>query len=333
MIAPRAAFVFACAAVSGCGLVWGITDLTVADGHASDASSDAPFEDAPRDAPSSAVARSCQGLARSCGGSGDCCESPVVEGGTFYRSYDGVGYTSKEGPATVTSFRLDRYEITVGRFRAFLADYPFVPAPGSGKNPRDPSDRGWDPAFAAHLPADAATLSAALVCNSQASWTAQAGASEDVALSCMTWFEAFAFCIWDGARLATEAEWNYAAAAGAEQRAYPWSNPPSSSSIDHQHAVYGGLPAIARVGSLPAGDGRWGQSDLAGNVWEWARDGYDDVYPTPCTDCIDDTDAARRSTRGGCFGCPASDLFTAYRGATTPDTRRVDIGSRCARDL
>ena len=71
------------------------------------------------DAPQAA---SCTGLAAICGPSGtaSCCSSPLVPGGTFYRSYD-VGtdgmYTSMASPATVSDFRLDTYEVTVARFR------------------------------------------------------------------------------------------------------------------------------------------------------------------------------------------------------------------------
>lgn len=60
---------------------------------------------------------SCAGLAPTCGPSGNesCCTSLLVPGGTFYRSYDGVTYTDKSYPATVSDFALDKYEIKIGR--------------------------------------------------------------------------------------------------------------------------------------------------------------------------------------------------------------------------
>ena len=65
----------------------------------------------------------------------------------------------------MSDFRLDNYEITVGRFKKFLAAY-VQPAPGSGKNPNNPSDPGWDAAWnAGSLPADAATVTTAVECN------------------------------------------------------------------------------------------------------------------------------------------------------------------------
>ena len=72
------------------------------------------------------------------GGNESCCTSPLVPGGTFSRSYDGVsaGYTDPQYRATVSDFRLDKYEITVGRFRQFVAawDAGWRPAQGDGKH-------------------------------------------------------------------------------------------------------------------------------------------------------------------------------------------------------
>ena len=65
---------------------------------------------------------SCAGLAPTCGPAGNesCCTSLLVPGGTFYRTYGGVTFNDKSFPATVSDFALDKCEITVGRFRAFV---------------------------------------------------------------------------------------------------------------------------------------------------------------------------------------------------------------------
>ncbi len=73
----------------------------------------------PPDGMSTARPPSCAALPRTCGASlnDDCCISPIVPGGNYFRGGDQYGTSS---PATVSSFRLDKYEVTVGRFRAFV---------------------------------------------------------------------------------------------------------------------------------------------------------------------------------------------------------------------
>src|SRR4051794_14059158 len=71
-------------------------------------------------------ANSCESLAATCGptGSSPCCESSVVTGGTYARSYDVSGdgsYPDSSYQASVSSFRLDKYTVTVGRFRKFVS--------------------------------------------------------------------------------------------------------------------------------------------------------------------------------------------------------------------
>ena len=210
----------------------------------------------------SACNRSCNGLTKTCGPSGDrdCCASIVIAGVTtasFYRSYDGVttGYTSKAYPAQVSDFRLDAYEITVGRFRRFVAAYSqAMIAQGSGKNPNNASDTGWDMAWNASLEMNATTLAAALKCvaapqQSYATWSDQAGgaALESLPINCLDWYDAEAFCIWDGGRLPTEAEWNYAAAGGTQQRVYPWGSATPDCTFANFKGAAGGADYLSLI--------------------------------------------------------------------------------------
>jgi len=314
---------------------------------ATDGSMDAAVLDAPPDAPPQFS--SCIGLAATCGAAANenCCATATVPGGTYYRSYDvspGSSYKDMGAPATVSTFKLDKFEVTVGRFRVFVnAGYGTQakpPAPGAGTHPALP-ESGWDPAWNQELSTDISSLVAGLKCDaSYQSWTDAAGATDNRPINCVTWYEAMAFCIWDGGYLPTEAEWNYAAAGGAEQRAFPWSNPAGDVSIDCSYANHFPAssqpcaPGVNRVGSeSPKGDGKWGHSDLAGNVAELVLDSYA-PYVTPCTDCAP-TIGGNRVVRGGSTLIdPAfvNWLRTADRFiGVAPNLRRSTAGVRCAR--
>jgi formylglycine-generating enzyme required for sulfatase activity len=312
---------------------------------------------------------SCDGLATNCGSSSNesCCASPLVPGGTFFRSYDGVtkelyaDYTKKDSPATVSDFRLDKFEITVGRFRKFVAAWNggWRPLTGNGKHQHlaggsgllDASgsyEQGWDASWTKSVsPTDAH-----LHCGGSSStspWTPSAGANENRPVSCLNWYEAYAFCIWDGGFLPSEAEWNYAASGGSEQRVYPWSSPATSTAIDCSYANgylrtdgNGGIGSCTDpihpndVGSYsPKGDGKYGQADLGGNLTEWNLDWIDFTVPysTPCSDCSSLTRTAEgyRGVRGGAFEDGSEHMTASYRDGHAPTDRLERAGARCAR--
>lgn len=279
---------------------------------------------------------SCSGLAASCGvvGADSCCSSSLVPGGTFDRSND-ANY-----PATISDFRLDTYEVSVGRFRKFAAVYAqdMIPA-GAGKNPSDSGDPGWDIGSNASLPPDQGTLLSNVRCSPAfQTWTA---GNDELPINCIDWFEAQAFCIWDGGRLPTEAEWNYAAAGGSEQRQYPWGN--REPAADAALAVYGcfwhgggvctSTKDIAPVGSVKAGVGKWGHADLAGNVFEWTRDGEGAPSAVPCNDCANTAPSVSRVIRGGAFNYGSYSLFSGDHETLIPAGRLSETGVRCARPV
>ena len=306
---------------------------------------------------------SCVALPHTCGANGndDCCNSPEVEGGTYFRGYDAAGdgdSGDKNAPATISTFRLDKYEITVGRFRAFveenhgtLIDPPSVDA---GANPHI-AGSGWQASWNQSLPASKTELLTSIKCDAQfQTWTDTPGANENRPMNCLTWYEAMAFCAWDGGYLPTEAEWNYAATGGDQQRAYPWSSPDAGSLVlDNAHASYSvidpqthsgdcigdGMLACAvtdfiQVGKMPLGDGRWGQSDLTGNVAEWTLDWRNASYVNPCTDCADLTISLFRIARGGSIFDHVPFLRTSSRNFFMPASQGDipgELGARCAR--
>jgi formylglycine-generating enzyme required for sulfatase activity len=288
------------------------------------------------------VPRSCNGLLTPCGPNGNCCHSIAVPGGEFLRTCDeACVYLCEpppEGfPARVSPFSLDAFEVTVGRFRTFVDAYSSMPAAGSGKNPRNPEDMGWDPAWNTHLPATRDEFRELLAsgCAGAATWTESAESNELLPITCVSWYWAQAFCIWDGGRLPTQAEWNFVAAGGPQERVYPWSIPPSNDLISPAHAVYE-TSGVSDVGQLPSGRGRWGHYDLAGNALEWVFDVYEDCYRTPgqCNDCgYTSPDVPTRTLRGGAYVDTADRVRVEVRFSNVDTTRYPDYGIRCARDL
>jgi formylglycine-generating enzyme len=320
-----------------------------------------------------ASAQSCAepdgGVGLLCNGE-SCCTSIVVPGGTFPQGrgtedcgtvgcqtgdagQDGCpdGMTCNpneqpEHPSTVSPFALDKFEVTVGRFRKFVNAYvdntASAPSAGAGANPNVPGS-GWQSAWNTSLPATQAEFKDASHLNLNSTWQTWTdlrgtAAQESRTINCVDWYEAFAFCIWDGGRLATESEWEYAAAGGAENRLYPW----GSAAPDCTHAnflngsAYCG-PAgptnasVAVVGSYPAGYGRWGHADLAGNTYEWALDWLGTYPAAASTNFANLLPASSHVIRGCDFGRGALCLRAAARGGYYPDYHSWDVGLRCSR--
>jgi len=251
----------------------------------------------------------------------------------------------------VSTFRLDKYEVTVGRFRAFVQSGMGTqlqpPDSGSGAHPNIAAS-GWDSNWNTNLVATRNVLTTALKCDPMfQTWTELSGENENRPINCVTWFEAMAFCTWDAGFLPTEAEWNYAASGGDEQRAYPWSTPAASTTIDGLHASYNrdesGLDCagdgmtgcavtdLVVVGTKPAGIGRWGHFDLAGNVAEWTLDSPG-RYADPCTDCVNPVNSYR-GARGGSYDFDHNLVRAGFRYGGPPDSRTARFGIRCARAL
>lgn len=263
-----------------------------------------------------------------CGPNGteDCCASiPLPEGDVqrlaLYTNSD--FHTVHVGP-----YRLDKYEVTVGRMRAFFEAMggnvqANAPLPGAGAHPRI-ANSGWRSSFDVRLPSSWAEINARLGAagcfiggdntdGGSATWTSTPGPYEELPIVCIDWYTLWAFCIWDGGRLPTDAEWTYAARGGDEGRTYAWGGngmqllwPRDADKLvssllslddnlyrftvgtpffttDAQGHVIDGPAHMARPGSK-TGNGRWGHADLTGNVLEYMLD----VAPVPEQDCATD---------------------------------------------
>jgi formylglycine-generating enzyme required for sulfatase activity len=257
----------------------------------------------------------------------------------------------------VSDFELDVFEVSVGRFRKFAEAFAagYRPPEGAGKNVNNASDPGWNASFNALLPVDGDALVGpdGVRCVDEVwpedfwTYTDEPGDGDSRPMNCLDWYLAYAFCIWDDARLPTEAEWNYAAAGGGEQRFFPWSDPPELDTIGETYASYyvdvtrqcggdgtdGCAPTdLVAVGSKKDGYSRWHQADLGGNVWEWVQDLYA-PYGDDCNDCANLDSGTNRVGRGGGYVSYWGLLRSESRVDFDPRYRSSAFGVRCARNV
>jgi len=275
----------------------------------------------------------------------DCCSSIQVPGGSFLMGRGNAtdscpkGYKcdideAPEHNATVNSFSLDTFEVTVGRYRKFVEAYDGTPpATNAGEHPSVPGS-GWQAAWNAKLPVSQTALKTPLHCD-LGTWTDTPENNENAAISCVTFHEAFAFCIWEGQRLPTEAEWEYVAAGGAENRRYPWgAEQPTAATANCKDTTYS--PTV-EVGSFPAGVGKWGHYNLAGGMWEFVRDTFDTLKwykgaGNNCNNCINLGTGIGPGVKGGGW---TNSCATKVRSAERGDASRryPEVGFRCAKSL
>jgi formylglycine-generating enzyme len=285
-------------------------------------------------------APSCEGGAPdACQGSSCCARKPVATAAEAMTVTDNVS-------VILSDYALDQFEVTVGRFRTFLAAYDdwrdaANPRSGDGAHPETPGS-GWDrdPTWEVNLPDSAAVMRVGLNCNaSQQTWTDAPSSNELKPINCVSWYEAFAFCVWDEGRLPTEAEWQYAAVGGAQARAFAWGNTPLAPSFASYACLVAGTGSsctaddIPDVGTHPDGDGRYNQSDLTGSVYEWTLDWYG-PYPELMRHDYANTDTGtQRVLRGGAWNSTTAQAMGAADRSfrREPTFRSTATGVRCAR--
>lgn len=286
-----------------------------------------------------------------CGpGASESCARTIALPGGSYAAYLDPAYTS-----TVSPYRLDKYKVTVGRFRKFFAAWlgGWRPAEGAGKHLHVNGGRGlartvggfesgWTSAWNGFIgfprngttpltSLDAATWNTSLACapGIEASWSPSAGSLESWPINCVNWVEAWAFCIWDGGFLPSELEFDHASIGGTEQRTFPWGADP----VDPTRALYA-ASNLEPVGSRPAGNGRWGHADLLGALSEFVHDVRQTVPAANCTDCTHEDVNGERTTRGTYFRVAQGTVTSTTgigRSSMRFEQRSSTVGFRCAR--
>lgn len=227
---------------------------------------------------------------------------------------------------TLAAFYIDQYEVNVEQFAALLNRLRRYAG----------SCDGFD---CAH-PRDVAGYTSYLLQDDLGDGVVQFYALTGYAnypINHVSWYGASFYCQSVGGRLPTEAEWEYAAR-GTDGRIYPWGNEPPNK----ERAVYqsDSFEELLPVNALPRGASAFGVYGMAGSMWEWVADWYDEnYYAQNAAEGIVANPAGpeiglTKSIRGGAWpnNNQKDRIRAANRSSLDPTFFSSTVGFRCAYD-
>ncbi|MCZ0983561.1 formylglycine-generating enzyme family protein [Streptomyces diastatochromogenes] len=277
----------------------------------------------------------------------------LLPGGTFLMGTDDAEGFPGDGEGPVRTVRLrpfliDVCAVTNDAFARFVADTGHV---------TEAERFGWSYVFAGFLPATLRRGAARPPrtpwwCGvAGAAWNRPEGPGSTLAgrgdhpVVHVSWNDAAAYAAWAGKRLPTEAEWEYAARGGLEQKRYPWGDELDQDgtyrcniwrgTFPSKNTAADGFRGTAPVDAFaPNGHGLYNTS---GNVWEWCADWWTtDHLQGPLLDPVGPATGTAKVIRGGSHLCHRSycnRYRVAARTANTPDSTSGHAGFRCARSI
>lgn len=278
-----------------------------------------------------------------------------LTGGQFLMGSDSPDVFPDDGEGPVRSitlhpFFIDVYTVTNRQFRKF------VDATGY----RTEAERyGWSFVFWLHVPRDRfynlvedTVKDAPWWCKVPgACWSAPEGPDSDIhkrenhPVVHVSWNDAAAYAQWAGARLPTEAEWEYAARGGLEQKLYPWGDKlrPNGEhrcniwqgEFPNHDTAEDGYAGTCPVDAFPPNG--YGLYSMSGNTWEWCADWFSKDYHLTAdrNNPTGPPTGTGRVTKGGSFLCHKSycnRYRVAARTSNTPDSSTSHMSFRCVRD-
>jgi formylglycine-generating enzyme len=276
-----------------------------------------------------------------------------LPGGTFLMGTDFAEGFPADGegpvrPVTLQPFSIDRYPVTNGVFRRFVEATGYL---------TEAERFGWSFVFWRHIPparfkelVEDTVRAAPWWCKVRgAKWNAPEGPGSDVLerehypVVHVSWNDAVAFTRWSGQRLPTEAEWEYAARGGLEQKLYPWGDKLRPNGEHRCNIWQGEFPKHdtgedGYAGTCPVdafAANEYGLYSITGNAWEWCADWFSaDFHKTADRNNPMGPDVGTgRVTKGGSFLCHKSycnRYRVAARTQNTPDSSTSNMGFRCA---
>jgi formylglycine-generating enzyme required for sulfatase activity len=259
-----------------------------------------------------------------------------------------------EGPVrsvSLSAFEIDAFPVANADFAAFIEATGYR---------TEAEVFGWSFVFWSHIPADRfeavvedTVAQAPWWCKVPgARWNQPEGPGSNVnerwdhPVVHVSWNDAAAYAAWASKQLPTEAQWEYAARGGLEQRLYPWGDELTPQGKHRCNIWQGQFPVedtaadgfagTCPVDAFPANE--YGIYSVTGNVWEWCADWFSIDFSStqnshnPSGPAIGQT----KVMKGGSFLCHESycnRYRVAARTANTPDSSASNIGFRCVKNL
>jgi formylglycine-generating enzyme required for sulfatase activity len=279
-----------------------------------------------------------------------------LDGGAFLMGTNSTeGFPADgEGPVrevTLDPFYIDAAPVTNARFAEFVRSSGY----------RTEAERfGWSFVFEGHIPEERraelvndTVLAAPWWCKVPgATWEHPEGpgsnleARDEYPVTHASWNDAQEFARWAGKRLPTEAEWEFAARGGLEQKRFPWGDELTPEGRHVCNIWQGEFPVLDLAEDGYAGTSpvhafppnAYGLSSVSGNTWEWCADWFHPAYHVMAarTNPTGPSLGKGRVMKGGSYLCHASycnRYRVAARTSNTPDSSTSNIGFRCVRDV
>lgn len=279
-----------------------------------------------------------------------------LDGGHFLMGTDYPKGIAADGEVpirevTVDSFYIDVYPVTNHQFEEFARATSYR---------TEAEQFGWSFVFQGHIPperyenlVDQTVPGVGWWCKvNGASWRHPEGPDSSIVsrdnfpVVHVSWNDAIAYCKWSGKRLPTEAEWEYAARGGLEQKLYPWGDDLTPGGKHLCNIWQGEFPSVdlAEDGySAPApvntyAPNGYGLYTITGNAWEWCGDWFDPEFHMLATrnNPVGPARGGAKVIKGGSYLCHHSycnRYRVAARTSNTPDSATTNMTFRCVRDI
>jgi len=257
----------------------------------------------------------------------------LVPAGSFLMGDDdGLVSERPRRSAWLSSFYIDKYEVTNEQYQRFL-DWIKKNSDSAIRHPLQPADKDHTPRY--WKPFRPSLLQKTGMARLQR-FDEATFRNKDHPVVGIDWFDAYAYAGWAGKRLPSEAEWEKAAR-GTDGRVWPWGN-----DWDFKKCNSGGYEwkgerdgyiYTAPADSYPQGVSPFGCFNMAGNVWEWTNEWYtvtgglQTAAATPRQ-----LPRVRRVIKGGGSNSYPSWVRPAARKGYEPDFRYFCLGFRCAKN-